>query len=326
MTRAPQASPRLAVEGLFWQPRSAPRPVVDQVSFGVGAGECIGLLGRNGSGKSSILRALLGLIDARAARVTLDGVPISLGDGRLRAQAGVVSQGGSLDGKLTVRENLHMGARLYALDSATCRKTSAQALWDAGLQTRAEERVERLSGGQRRRVELVRAEQHQPQIWLLDEPTAGLDVQARAQFWSRADDARRTRHVSVLVATHDAEEAARCDRVLVIDQGQIIAADAPQALLARVQQDVLTLDVAAGHDPKALAAALERHLSLSSRVDGEQLHVSCQAAHAWIPKVVEAVGASSLAALHMRKASLLDVLVTLVEPEASVAGPKERTP
>lgn len=321
MTPPPRDS-FLSLSALGWTPRQrGARPVLTDVSLDVPAGSCIGLLGSNGSGKSSILRSLLGLVAAEAGALSVSGTATTLGSAALRAACGVVFQAPSLDGKLTVQENLQLGARLQGLRGAPSRTAVAQALQDAGLVGRAHDRAERLSGGLKRRVELVRAEQHRPQGLLLDEPTQGLDAAARVDFWRRIAAARAERGLSVLVATHDADEAARCDRLYLLRGGRVVACDTPAALLSRVARDVVVLAPATPGTADALAARIAATCALPVRHDADAAYVSCQAGHEWVPRLVEAVGPAALHSLQLRKASLSDVFAALTGDALGAGAP-----
>lgn len=302
-------TPRLEVQNLSW--RVGARQVLQNVSFAVGPGEVVGLLGPNGSGKSSVLRCLLGSVSAGLGTLRLDGVHVPLGGARLRQRTGVVFQGQSLDGKLTVAENLALGARLYGLRGAVAAARCAALLDSMELTARAHERAEVLSGGLRRRLELARALLPSPDVLLLDEPTQGLDPLAQRRLWARLQVACAQDGVGILVSTHDAEEAARCSRVVVLVEGRAVAHDTPAALLARVGGDVIELTCGAEQVPADVARELTQALGVCARVHGDVVAVEQADGPSWVPRLVQAVGASRLRATSVRRPSLADAFYAL---------------
>ena len=306
------SAPLLQVTALSWHVPG--RTILHDVSLQLLPGQQVGLLGRNGSGKSSVLRSLLGLTPASVAHHEVAGRAEALGSRSLRSRLGAVFQAPSLDGKLTVRENLALSARLQGLTGAAQAEAVAAALAAADLAPRHAERVETLSGGLRRRLELARAQMHRPALLLLDEPTQGLDAASRQQFWADVARARAARGLAVLLATHDPDEAGRCDWLHVLHEGRVVHSDTPQALLARVQSDVVLLEC---DDPAAVAALVVEQLGVAARHEGSRVVVPCQQGHELVPRLVGVIGASRLRAVHLRRASLADAFADLTgEPLA----------
>ncbi len=197
-------------------------------------GSTLGLLGPNGSGKTTLLRMLATELAPTDGSAILAGVALS-DIARLRARMGVVFQEGTLDGRLSAVENLGVLAAVLRPDwsFSACEQRARQALAEQGLSERADEPVARLSGGQRRRVDLARALLTEPSLLLLDEPTTALDPLARAELWDQLEAVRDRRPLHVVVATHDLEEAARCDLLAVLQRGVLVALAAPGALVER---------------------------------------------------------------------------------------------
>jgi lipooligosaccharide transport system ATP-binding protein len=204
---------------------------VDGLSFTVRRGECFGLLGPNGAGKSTTLKLLLGLLVPDSGDISLLGYPIPALSQIARFRVGVVPQADALDPDFTVAENLVVYARYFGLPGAQIRARLPELLDFAGLAQRADARVDQLSGGMRRRLALARSLVNDPDLLFLDEPTTGLDPQARHLIWDRLRKLLANGK-TILLTTHFMEEAERlCSRLAIIDHGQRIALDTPQQLV-----------------------------------------------------------------------------------------------
>ena len=204
--------------------------VVSGLDLDVRAGECFGLLGPNGAGKTTTLRLCLGLTHPDGGDIELLGEPVPARAREARARIGVVPQFDNLDPDFTVAENLQVFARYFSIDSVDAKL--AQLLEFAGLAGREDARITALSGGMKRRLTLARALVNDPQLLVLDEPTTGLDPQARHLIWERLR--RLTQEGKTLVlTTHFMEEAERlCHRLAIMDHGRLIAIGSPRELIA----------------------------------------------------------------------------------------------
>jgi ABC-2 type transport system ATP-binding protein len=282
--------------------------VLSGLSFQVARGEIFGLLGPNGCGKSTTLRVLTGLLIPDSGSLRLAGAAVAPGGRALRKQMGVVFQAPSLDGRLSARENLTLSAALQQLTAASAPVRVREALEFAQLTERADDLVSTFSGGMKRRLELARALLHDPQLLLLDEPTSGLDEPSFRRTWQRILELRERNQLTVLLTTHRAEEAALCDRVAIMDQGRVLALDAPAALVERVSGDVLTLEV---DDCELAAAEVQRHFGVPARVVAGKLVIERERGHELIPRLVEALAPGSIRSLSMHRPSLADVFVQL---------------
>jgi ABC-2 type transport system ATP-binding protein len=289
--------------------------VLDGVSFHVARGEMLGLLGPNGSGKSTILRALSGLLSPETGTLRIEGVSEAFGGRALRSRMGVVFQSPSVDDRLSVRENLELSARLHRIPAALMPARVDEALSFSELKERAEDRVLQLSGGMKRRLELARALLPEPALLVLDEPTTGLDEGSFRRFWQRIAELRTSRGQSVLLTTHRADEAALCDRVLVIDHGRVVASGTPAELIARVSGDVLTLEAS---EPEALAQEIAARFSLQAQVVAGRVVVERERGHELIPRLIEALPPGRIASLSMHRPTLADVFVKLTGHSLSV--------
>lgn len=237
------------------------------VTLTVGPQERVALLGPNGSGKTTLLCIVSTRLAPEAGRVAVAGHDVVADPDGVRRRVGVVFQSPALDGALTAREALGFQAALVRIPRAEVPSRVTAALADAGLSDRADDRVGTLSGGLVRRLDLARGLMHRPALALLDEPTTGLDPLARDAFWSVLD--RRRGDGAQLVATHLMDEAARCDRVVILDRGRVVADGTPEALTAALGPDALWLDA---DDAETLARAL-RDDRIDARAVGDRVLV-----------------------------------------------------
>jgi lipooligosaccharide transport system ATP-binding protein len=213
--------------------RYGPITAVDGLDLDVPVGTCVGLLGPNGAGKSTTMRLLTAQAIADEGELEVLGLRLPEQSKAARAQCGVAPQLDNLDVTLTVEQNLLVFAHLYRIGRGERREAIERALRMAKLVDRRDTKVDKLSGGMRRRLLIARALVHQPQLVLLDEPTVGLDPQVRQELWALID-ALRTQGTTILMSTHYIEEAQRlADTVLIMSHGQGVAAGPPAELVAR---------------------------------------------------------------------------------------------
>ena len=214
--------------------------VVRGISLRLERGQCYGLLGPNGAGKTTTLRLCLGLTDPDGGSITLAGLPVPRAAREARMRLGVVPQIDNLDPDFTVTENLLVYGRYFGLRDATIRSRIPGLLEFAGLSHKADARMPALSGGMKRRLSLARALVNDPDIVFLDEPTTGLDPQARHLIWERLKQLV-AQGKTILLTTHFMDEAERlCDRLSVMDQGRIVASGTPRELIAaHIEPDVI---------------------------------------------------------------------------------------
>ena len=241
--------------------------VVRGLSFEIRRGECFGLLGPNGAGKTTTLRCCLGLIEPDGGTIEMVGEPVPRAARRARIRVGVVPQQDNLDPDFTVTENLQIYGRYFGIDQAKLSTRIPALLEFAGLAGRGDAHLRTLSGGMKRRLTLARALVNDPELLILDEPTTGLDPQARHLIW---DGLRQllTQGKTILLTTHFMDEAERlATRLAVIDHGTMIASDAPRALIARhVEPEVIEVY---GDDARIWAEMTGRALSTRVEVAGE---------------------------------------------------------
>ncbi len=214
---------------------------VKDISFTVREGELFAFLGVNGAGKSTTISIICDMLERDSGSVLIDGTDIREGREQLRRNIGVVFQNSVLDKALSVKDNLYSRAALYGLSGKELdlRVKELAALLDFGdLMSRT---VGKLSGGQRRRVDIARALIHSPKILILDEPTTGLDPQTRKRLWSVVEELRKTQSMTVFLTTHYMEEAADADYVVILDAGQISAMGTPHELKNKFTGDYITI-------------------------------------------------------------------------------------
>lgn len=205
--------------------------VVNSLSFDIAAGECLGIIGPNGAGKTTTLRMCLGLTAPDAGQIVALGHAVPAAAQAAKLRLGVVSQFDTLDPDFTCAENLVVYARYFGMKEAEIRRKVPELLEFAALTSKADAKLSELSGGMKRRLSLARALVNDPALLLLDEPTTGLDPQARHVIWERLQLLQQ-RGVAILLTTHFMDEAQRlCQRLLVLDRGVTIAQGSPAQLI-----------------------------------------------------------------------------------------------
>jgi len=285
--------------------------VVAGLSFGVEPGRCFGLLGPNGAGKTTTLRLCLGLTAPDSGTVSLNGYTIPAEAQQARARVGVVPQFDNLDPDFTASENLLVFGRYFGLAEAEVKARIPQLLDFAGLGSKADSRIATLSGGMKRRLTLARALVNDPDIVFLDEPTTGLDPQARHLIWERLKQLKSAGKTLILT-THFMDEAERlCDTLIVIDHGRKIAGGSPRQLIAEyIEPQVVEAYDEAGGDLPAFVAA---HRNLAERVEtsGETAFFYCREPRELLARLAEEPG---LRYVH-RASNLEDVFIKLTGRE-----------
>jgi lipooligosaccharide transport system ATP-binding protein len=206
---------------------------VDSVNLEIEEGECFGLLGPNGAGKTSLIRMITAVSPPTQGDIWVDGQDLKKHPREVKAVLGVIPQIDNLDEDLTVIQNLRTFARYFAIPKEVAYQRSVEILKSMALEERRDSKIDELSGGMKRRLLIGRGLVNAPKIIILDEPSIGLDPQARYMVWQKLRDLK-SQGITQLLCTQNMEEAARlCDRVAIIHQGRIIDADAPRALVAR---------------------------------------------------------------------------------------------
>jgi lipooligosaccharide transport system ATP-binding protein len=267
VTTEGRGEPAVVARGL--QKSYGDRVAVDRVDFEVRPGVCFGFLGPNGAGKKTTMKMIYGLATVGGGELSVLGMDATRERRRIKARLGVVPQETNLDGDLTVRENLVMQANYFGIGSEEARRHADELLEFALIGDRADDRIQALSGGMKRRLLIARSLVNDPEMIVLDEPTTGLDPQARLAVW-RALERLRRRGVTLLLTTHYMEEAARlCDSLLIMDEGRIVAEGTPAELVSEhAGREALELELAEHCDAEALLASLGQRAAEHELHDG----------------------------------------------------------
>jgi len=291
---------------------------VNGISFAVEKGEIFGFLGPNGAGKSTTIGMLSTLITVTAGRAKINNFDVAEETDEVRRSIGLVFQDPSLDDRLKARENLEFHARLYGLTKKEYKERVKEVLELVELWDRRENLVRSFSGGMKRRLEIARGLIHFPKLLFLDEPTLGLDPQTRAHIWEYILKLRESQQMTIFMTTHYMNEAEYCDRIAIIDQGEIVALDTPEKLKRKVGGDIVQLRSA---EKDKLAAELKKRYRLKVKSEGEKLSIEVPDGEKFLPRLFNELDAS-IDAIELRKPTLEDVFLKLTgrkirEEEAS---------
>jgi ABC-2 type transport system ATP-binding protein len=252
------------------------------INFEVATGEVFGFLGPNGAGKSTTINMLCTLTkpSSGSARVADHDVVSERDD--VRRNIGLVFQDPTLDGYLTAAQNLQLHAELYGIDSSLVRPRMQQVMEMVGLWERRDGTVATFSGGMRRRLEIARGLMHSPRVLFLDEPTIGLDPQTRRSIWSYIHELQEREEITIFMTTHYMDEAEWCGRIAIMDNGEIVALDTPEALKATVGHDRVTIQT---DDNQAAIEALARQFGLDAQVSEGAVVFGVPGGEAFVPRL-----------------------------------------
>ncbi|MGZ6673462.1 MAG: ATP-binding cassette domain-containing protein [Solirubrobacteraceae bacterium] len=283
---------------------------LDGLSLAVPAGTIFGLLGPNGAGKSTTVRILTTLSrpDGGSARVA--GIDVLAEPVRVRHAIGVVAQRHGLDPEATGRENLTLQGEFYAITGADLRGRVGDALERFGLAGAADRPAKTYSGGMQRRLDLAMGLIHRPRVLFLDEPTTGLDPEARADIWHEIERLARDERMTILLTTHYLEEADRlASRLAIVDRGRIVAEGSPDALKSQLEGDRIQVELVDVHDGAARAALAGIDGVGDAALEGRTLHARARDGAAAIPAVLAALDAHGVraASVTLARPSLDDV-------------------
>jgi ABC-2 type transport system ATP-binding protein len=254
-------APAITVRGLtktFGEVRA-----VRGVDFDVASGEVFGFLGPNGAGKTTTINMLCTLARPTSGEARVAGHDVVSERDDVRRNIGLVFQDPTLDGYLTAAQNLKLHAELYGVQSDLVQPRMRQVMEMVGLWDRKDSVVGTFSGGMRRRLEIARGLMHSPRVLFLDEPTIGLDPQTRRLIWDYIRELKEREEITIFMTTHYMDEAEWCDRIAIMDHGEIVALDSPEALKAGVGKDRVTIHT---DDDDAAIAALRRQFEIEAQV------------------------------------------------------------
>ncbi len=257
------------------------------VSFEVAAGEVFGFLGPNGAGKTTTINMLCTLARPTAGSARVAGHDVVRERDDVRRHIGLVFQDPTLDGYLTAEQNLRLHAELYGVDSALVPARMRQVLEMVGLWERRDATVMTFSGGMRRRLEIARGFLHSPRVLFLDEPTIGLDPQTRSSIWRYIAQLQEREEITIFMTTHYMDEAEFCDRIAIMDQGQIVVLDTPEALKAQVGADRVRIQT---EDDDAAIAALAEHFDVEATISEGAVTFFVPSGEEFVPRLFAELG------------------------------------
>jgi len=285
------------------------------VDLDVEKGEIVGFLGPNGAGKTTTLRMLTTLLRPTAGSATVAGFDVATQPVEVRRRIGYVSQSGSTSPEALAGEEVVDHGRLYGIPKVQAERRARELFEQLDLDGLWTRRPSAMSGGQRRRLDIAMGLVHDPTLVFLDEPTTGLDPQARANLWTHIGALRTERGATVFLTTHYLDEAdALCDRILVIDHGRIVASDTPEALKQQIEGDLIELTVAdAAHLPVAVTALAS--LAPGSTAEVAERTASLRVPHAGreLAGLLRALDRAGVAldSIEVRRPTLDDVFLTV---------------
>ncbi|MGI8506168.1 MAG: ATP-binding cassette domain-containing protein [Solirubrobacteraceae bacterium] len=252
------------------------------VSFEVAVGEVFGFLGPNGAGKTTTINMLCTLAKPTSGTATVAGHDVVRERDDVRRNIGLVFQDPTLDGYLTAAQNLKLHAELYGVQSDLVRPRMQQVMEMVGLWDRKDSVVATFSGGMRRRLEIARGLMHSPRVLFLDEPTIGLDPQTRRSIWSYIRELKEREEITIFMTTHYMDEAEWCDRIAIMDHGQIVALDAPETLKAQVGTDRITIQT---DDDQAAMAAIAQRFEIEARIAEGAVTFGVSSGEEFVPRL-----------------------------------------
>ena len=310
MTTIAAGAPAIEASELVKTYRGGTR-ALDGLSFSVEAGTVFGLLGPNGAGKSTSVRILTTLSRPDSGRATVAGLDVVRDAERVRHAIGSVGQRAAVDPEATGRENLELQGRCFGLQGQALRSRVDELLGRFGLSDVADRLAKTYSGGMQRKLHVSMGLVHRPQVLFLDEPTTGLDPEARAELWAEIGHLAADDGLTVLLTTHYLEEADRlAARLAIIDRGRVVAQGTPEGLKSELHGDALVIELHAREAAGRAAMALGRIAGLHEpTIDGRLVRARADHAASSIPAVIAALDAASVgvAAVTVARPSLDDV-------------------
>jgi ABC-2 type transport system ATP-binding protein len=296
------------------------------IDFEVATGETFGFLGPNGAGKSTTINMLCTLVRPSAGTALVAGHDIVSERDEVRRNIGLVFQDTTLDGYLTAEQNLRLHAELYGVPRELVRPRMEQVMQMVGLWERRGSLVNTFSGGMKRRLEIARGLLHSPRVLFLDEPTVGLDPQTRSSIWSYIRELKANEDITIFLTTHYMDEAEYCDRIAIMDQGQIIVLDTPAALKASVGKDRVQIQT---EDDEAAIDALRERLEIEAQVVEGMVTFGVPEGEQFVPRLFAELGQPILS-VNVSRPSLDDVFMsytgtTIRDAESGATDQRRKT-
>lgn len=280
------------------------KKALNGLSLEVKSGSIFGLLGPNGSGKSTLFRILSTMLKPAQGSVSIDGIDISKVH-EVRKKIGIVFQSASLDLKLNVKENLTHQGHLYGLHGSQLQNRIREVAQSLEIEDRLAEKVEGLSGGLKRRVELAKGLIHHPKVLLLDEPSTGLDPNARIEFWNHLKTLKEKQNITVLVTTHLMDEAEHCDELAIINEGKLVCSGDPDRLKRELGKDILEVVT---ENTQTLAGKIKEKFNLEPVSMNGTIQLEVEDGAKFVAKIAEAFP-GTLESVTFRKPTLEDVFI-----------------
>src|SRR5205085_2740375 len=272
--------PAIEVNGL--DKRFGDVHAVRAVDFEVAVGEVFGFLGPNGAGKTTTINMLCTLAKPTAGSARVAGHDVVRERDDVRRNIGLVFQDPTLDGYLTAAQNLRLHAELYGVQRDLVAPRMEQVMTMVGLWERRDHQVATFSGGMRRRLEIARGLMHSPRVLFLDEPTIGLDPQTRRSIWSYIRELKENEEITIFMTTHYMDEAEWCDRIAIMDHGDIVALDAPETLKAQVGKDRVSIHT---DDDEAAIAELAERFGIEAGISEGAVTFGVPAGEEFVPRL-----------------------------------------
>jgi ABC-2 type transport system ATP-binding protein len=298
-----EAGPAVVVEGL--SKKYGDFEAVRGIGFEVAPGEVFGFLGPNGAGKTTTISMLCTLVRPTGGAATVAGHDVVAERDEVRRNIGLVFQDPTVDAYLTAEQNLRFHGELYGLPKQAMAERIGQVLDMVDLTDRKDSKVSTFSGGMKRRLEIARGLLHSPRVLFLDEPTVGLDPQTRAAIWGYINQLKDTEDITIFLTTHYMEEAEYCDRIAIIDHGEIVVLDTPENLKASVGKDRVQLVTG---DDEAAIAALKQRFGLDASMHEGTVTFAVASGEEFLPRLFAELGVP-IRSVHVARPSLDDVFL-----------------
>ncbi len=299
------AAPHAAVEVRGLAKRYGEIEAVRGIDFDVTQGEVFGFLGPNGAGKSTTISMLCTLVRPTGGRASVAGHDVVRERDAVRRNIGLVFQDTTLDGYLTAAQNMRLHAELYGVPREAIRPRMRQVMEMVGLWDRRDSQVNTFSGGMKRRLEIARGLMHSPRVLFLDEPTVGLDPQTRASIWTYIRELKDAEEITIFLTTHYMDEAENCDRIAIMDKGQIVVLDTPASLKEAVGKDRVQIQT---DDDQAAIAALRERFGLSAQIAEGAVTFGVSAGEQFVPRLFAELGVP-IRSVSVSRPSLDDVFL-----------------
>jgi ABC-2 type transport system ATP-binding protein len=303
VTRPDARGPAVEVKGLA--KRYGDLEAVKGIDFEVPPGEVFGFLGPNGAGKTTTISMLCTLVRPTGGTARVAGHDVVAERDEVRRNIGLVFQDPTVDAYLTAEQNLRFHGELYGVPKEAMNERIGQVLKMVDLTDRKDGKAETFSGGMKRRLEIARGLLHSPRVLFLDEPTVGLDPQTRAAIWGYINELKETEDITIFLTTHYMEEAEYCDRIAIIDHGEIVVLGTPEKLKAGVGKDRVQITTA---DDEAAIAALKERFGIDAGIHERAVTFAVPSGEEFVPRLFAELGVP-IRSVHVARPSLDDVFL-----------------